>query len=66
MICISCSSAFPVHFTCFSNAFLMLFYVFFIDFVGHIEDQAVTKVLDELSADVADLKVLGSYPRAVL
>jgi chorismate mutase/prephenate dehydratase len=41
-------------------------YVFFIDFVGHIEDQAVTNVLDELSADVADLKVLGSYPRAVL
>ena len=41
-------------------------YVFFIDFVGHIEDEAVTKVLDELSADVADLKVLGSYPRAVL
>ena len=41
-------------------------YVFFIDFVGHVEDEAVTKVLDELSADVADLKVLGSYPRAVL
>ena len=41
-------------------------YVFFIDFVGHIEDEAVTKVLDELSANVADLKVLGSYPRAVL
>ena len=41
-------------------------YVFFIDFVGHIEDEAVIKVLDELSADVADLKVLGSYPRAVL
>ena len=41
-------------------------YVFFIDFVGHIEDEAVTKVLDELSADVADLKVLGSYTRAVL
>ncbi|RZO22825.1 MAG: prephenate dehydratase [SAR92 clade bacterium] len=41
-------------------------YVFFIDFVGHIEDEAVTKVLEELSLDVADLKVLGSYPRAVL
>ncbi len=41
-------------------------YVFFIDFVGHIEDEAVTKVLEELSVDVADLKVLGSYPRAVL
>jgi chorismate mutase/prephenate dehydratase len=41
-------------------------YVFFIDFVGHIKDEAVTKVLEELSVDVADLKVLGSYPRAVL
>ena len=41
-------------------------YVFFIDFVGHIEDEAVTKVLEELSVDIADLKVLGSYPRAVL
>jgi len=41
-------------------------YVFFIDFVGHIEDEAVTKVLEELSANVADLNVLGSYPRALL
>ena len=41
-------------------------YVFFIDFVGHIEDASVAAVLKELSADVADLKVLGSYPRAVL
>lgn len=41
-------------------------YVFFIDFVGHIDDESVAAVLKELSADVADLKVLGSYPRAVL
>ncbi|MGB2044699.1 MAG: prephenate dehydratase [Porticoccaceae bacterium] len=41
-------------------------YVFFIDFVGHINDAPVAAVLKELSADVADLKVLGSYPRAVL
>lgn len=41
-------------------------YVFFIDFEGHIEDQAVSKVLDELNSQVIELKVLGSYPRAVL
>jgi chorismate mutase/prephenate dehydratase len=41
-------------------------YVFFIDFVGHIDDESVAAVLKELSAAVADLKVLGSYPRAVL
>jgi chorismate mutase/prephenate dehydratase len=40
--------------------------VFFIDFAGHIEDAPVAAVLQELKSDVADLKVLGSYPRAVL
>jgi chorismate mutase/prephenate dehydratase len=41
-------------------------YVFFIDFAGHIEDAAVAAVIEQLTAEVADLKVLGSYPRAVL
>lgn len=41
-------------------------YVFFIDFAGHIDDAPVAAVLEELSSGVADLKVLGSYPRAVL
>jgi chorismate mutase / prephenate dehydratase len=41
-------------------------YVFFIDFEGHIEDQAVANVLDELNSQVVELKVLGSYPCAVL
>jgi chorismate mutase/prephenate dehydratase len=41
-------------------------YVFFIDFAGHIEEAPVAAVLKELESDVADLKVLGSYPRAVL
>lgn len=41
-------------------------YVFFIDFIGHIDDQAVNLVLQELTDEVADLKILGSYPRAVL
>ena len=41
-------------------------YVFFIDLEGHIEDQSVGNVLDELNSQVVELKVLGSYPRAVL
>jgi len=41
-------------------------YVFFIDFIGHVKDHAVDLVLQELADDVADLKILGSYPRAVL
>ena len=41
-------------------------YVFFIDFEGHCQDEKVAVVLDELRAKVADLKLLGSYPKAVL
>jgi len=41
-------------------------YVFFIDLIGHIEDQPVADVLEELSSSVAELKIQGSYPRAVL
>jgi len=41
-------------------------YVFFIDLLGHIEDQAVRKVLESLEEQVHSLKVLGSFPRAPL
>lgn len=41
-------------------------YVFFIDVDGHSSDAAVAAALDELSAGAAMLKVLGSYPKAVL
>ena len=41
-------------------------YRFFIDFQGHADDQAVQTFLDEIRAQSAELKVLGSYPRAVL
>lgn len=41
-------------------------YVFFIDFQGHVDDQPVADVLAELASEVAELRVLGSYPRAVL
>lgn len=41
-------------------------YVFFIDINGHVDDEKVTRCLDTLRNEVAMLKVLGSYPRAVL
>lgn len=41
-------------------------YVFFVDFNGHQNDPVVRETLDEVSARVADLKVLGAYPKAVL
>ena len=41
-------------------------YVFFIDIEGHAEDEAVTLALRELGEEAAALKLLGSYPRAVL
>ena len=41
-------------------------YVFFIDIDGHQNDPGVVKVLSELKANVSQMKVLGSYPKAVL
>lgn len=41
-------------------------YVFFIDFEGHVDDAPVKAALGELEAHVRELKLLGSYPKAVL
>ena len=41
-------------------------YHFFIDFSGHAEQPEIARLLEQLSAKVADLKLLGSYPKAVL
>lgn len=41
-------------------------YVFFIDFEGHRSDEAVAAVLKALEPRVAGMKILGSYPKAVL
>jgi len=41
-------------------------YVFFVDIEGHAADTRVAQALDELRAEAAMLKVLGSYPRAIL
>jgi chorismate mutase/prephenate dehydratase len=41
-------------------------YVFFVDVEGHESDAAVAQSLAALRAQVTQLKVLGSYPQAVL
>jgi chorismate mutase/prephenate dehydratase len=41
-------------------------YAFFIDLAGHIEDEPMKKALAELKAHAAQIKILGSYPVAVL
>ena len=41
-------------------------YVFFIDIEGHISDKKVARVFAELEQEAAFVKLLGSYPRAIL
>lgn len=41
-------------------------YVFFIDFEGHSADPEIEKVLRTITEDVIELKLLGSYPVAVM
>lgn len=37
-------------------------YLFFVDFNGHIEDETVQNILNEIEENTYFLKVLGSYP----
>ena len=39
-------------------------YVFFIDFEGHVDDAPVAQVLEKLTHCTAEVRLLGSYPRA--
>lgn len=41
-------------------------YVFFIDMAGHIDDDNLQKAMDEIRPNVKELRILGSYPKAVL
>ncbi len=41
-------------------------YVFFIDFVGHSDEQRIEQVLKELKSESIYTKLLGSYPQSVL
>ncbi len=40
-------------------------YVFFIDFEGHRDDPEIMEVLGEIDKDALEVKILGSFPRAV-
>ncbi len=40
-------------------------YLFFVDFIGHVDDQKTRECLQELEKQTAILKVLGSYPRGM-
>ena len=39
-------------------------YVFFIDLLGHVEDEKVKLVLEQVAAHAKQVKILGSFPRA--
>ena len=41
-------------------------YVFFIDFLGHHQDPLIKDVLEKIAEESVALKILGSYPKAVL
>lgn len=40
-------------------------YVFFIDVMGHVEDDDLSKAISEMKRFTSNLKVLGSYPKSV-
>lgn len=39
-------------------------YLFFVDVIGHVNDKAIKRCLDELKEKTTYLKILGSYPMA--
>lgn len=41
-------------------------YAFFIDFLGHVDDENVQQALAEMREQTSLFRILGSYPRAVL
>ncbi len=41
-------------------------YLFFVDIDGHLSQTAVKKALEEIKKEASLLKILGSYPKAVL
>lgn len=39
-------------------------YVFFIDFIGHVEDEKIVKLLEQIKSKASLFRILGSYPRS--
>jgi prephenate dehydratase len=40
-------------------------YYFYVDFSGHVKEEKIRKAVEELRAEVEELKILGSYKRQV-
>jgi chorismate mutase/prephenate dehydratase len=38
-------------------------YLFFVDFAGHIEEEAIRECMEDLKKETTFLKILGSYPK---
>lgn len=38
-------------------------YLFFVDFIGHVEDEKIKRCMQKLREKTAFIKILGSYPR---
>jgi chorismate mutase/prephenate dehydratase len=41
-------------------------YLFFIEFEGHQDEPRIAAVLEEIRAQTVMVKILGSYPQAVI
>ncbi|MBI1195761.1 MAG: prephenate dehydratase [Gammaproteobacteria bacterium] len=41
-------------------------YLFFVDITGHVEDDKVIEAINELEKETTLVKVLGSYPKAII
>jgi len=41
-------------------------YVFFVDIEGHQQDESVMKALEEIDKSALNMKILGSYPKALI
>jgi chorismate mutase/prephenate dehydratase len=39
-------------------------YIFFLDMVGHVQEQNIAEAVEELRTHCQFIKVLGSYPKA--
>jgi len=41
-------------------------YIFYVDIEGHAQDKIISKAIRRLKSEASMVKLLGSYPRAVI
>ena len=46
------------------NAYVTLFYYFYIDFEGNMHEERIQRAINKMKANSTTLKVLGNYKRA--